>query len=34
MAIAPALVQAGTIGAIAVLVMWAITGRRSRNEAE
>jgi hypothetical protein len=34
MAIAPALVQAGTIGAIAVLVMWAITGRRSRNEAD
>jgi uncharacterized protein YjeT (DUF2065 family) len=33
MALAPALVQAGVLGSIVVLVTWAITGRRSRKEA-
>jgi hypothetical protein len=34
MSLAPALVQAGVLGSVVVLVVWAITGRRSRNEAE
>lgn len=34
MTIAPGLVQAGVIGVVAVLVMWAITGRRSRRGVE
>lgn len=34
MALAPGLVQAGVIGVVAVLVMWAITGRRSRRGVE
>jgi hypothetical protein len=34
MALAPGLVQAGALGAIAVLVTWAVTGRRSRRRAE
>lgn len=34
MMLAPALVQAGTIGAVAVLVIWAIRGRRSAREVE
>lgn len=34
MMLAPALVQTGTIGAVAVLVIWAIRGRRSAREVE
>jgi len=34
MTLAPGLVQAGVLGAVAVLVVWAITGRRSRRGAE
>jgi hypothetical protein len=34
MMLAPALVQAGTIGAVAVLVMWAIRGRRTAGAVE
>jgi hypothetical protein len=34
MALAPGLVQAGALGAVAVLVTWAVTGRRSRRGAE
>jgi hypothetical protein len=34
MMLAPALVQAGTIGAVAVLVIWAIRGRRTAGAVE